>query len=402
MNRHDTVGMSRIHRMALAAKLAANGQNQTIPTPNPSDPNTEVGGNIYPVAIFWVFVDIGTPAQQFPVALDTGSFTMDVPMVGCSTCPQEPPNNFYDVSKSSTGSSCPDGQCTFSNSYQTCDLSDPQAVCTISGNFYQDVASIAGLPTVQIVFGGVNYQTANFDQFKYIAGVVGLAPSGGNQDVFGTIFASGSIDANTYSMCFHQGSKSNGTFTLGGDDPQLYHGSIAWVENGGGFGGYNLDISDLLIADQSVGSTFQDSSAILDSGTNVLLVTSEQFQAIKSVFLANCTNNPLLGICSGLVANDTTLFDGTCYALTEAQIAAFPDLHFNLGSVTVTMHPHDYLLYRFYATEKCWGILDTGSEEEGGLFIVGDTLLDNYYTVFDNTANRIGWAEVNQKTCGSI
>jgi hypothetical protein len=72
-----------------------------------------------------------------------------------------------------------------------------------------------------------------------VCGVVGLAPSGGNQDVFGTIFGSGSLPANTYSMCFYEGSKSNGTFTLGGADSRLYHGEIQYVPNGGGFGGYN-------------------------------------------------------------------------------------------------------------------------------------------------------------------
>jgi hypothetical protein len=69
------------------------------------------------------------------------------------------------VTKSSTGSkSCPGGQCTFSNSYQTCDLSDPSAVCTITGDFIQDQVSLAGLPPVTIVFGAINSMTSNFDR----------------------------------------------------------------------------------------------------------------------------------------------------------------------------------------------------------------------------------------------
>ena len=56
----------------------------------------------------------------------------------------------------------------------------------------------------------------------------------------------------------------------------------------------------------------------------------------------------------------------------------------------------------FYANEKCLGILATGSEDSTGLFIVGDTLMQNYYTILDNANNQIGWAAVNKQNCGSI
>lgn len=406
MTRHETVGMSRVHRAALASKRKLAEAEAMIG--GGAKPNVPVEGDVYPVAIMWVYGAIGTPAKQFPIALDTGSFTLDIPMVGCTTCPQAAPNAFYDVSKSSTGAaSCPDG-CTFSNSYQTCDLSDPSAVCTISGNYYSDVISIGGLKPVPVVFGAINYQTPNFDQFKYICGVVGIAPSGGNQDVFGTIYGAGEVDADVYSMCFVSGSTSNGTFTMGGIDSRLYTGTIQYVPNGGGFGGYNLGVNNMLIGSTDVGPTFQGQSAILDSGTNVLLVTDEQYAAIKAVFMTQCQKTPLQGVCAGLVSNGTTLFDGTCYPISAEQEKAFPTLSFNIAgasgstALTLTMAPSQYLIYRYYYGDKCLGILPTGSEFAGGLFIVGDTLMEKYLTVFDNTNNQIGWAPVNAQYCGSL
>jgi len=53
---------------------------------------------------------IGTPAQKFPVAIDSGSFTLNIPVKGCQGCITKAPNNQYDSSSSSTSQSFP---CTF-------------------------------------------------------------------------------------------------------------------------------------------------------------------------------------------------------------------------------------------------------------------------------------------------
>jgi hypothetical protein len=47
----------------------------------------------------------------------------------------------------------------------------------------------------------------------------------------------------------------------------------------------------------------------------------------------------------------------------------------------------------------CLGIRNTGS---GGMLIIGDTTMEDYLVVFDREQNRIGWAPVNTKTCGSL
>jgi hypothetical protein len=50
----------------------------------------EMGGNIYPVGIYWVAVDIGTPGQSLLVAVDSGSSDLLVPS---STCQVTKPSN---------------------------------------------------------------------------------------------------------------------------------------------------------------------------------------------------------------------------------------------------------------------------------------------------------------------
>ena len=78
----------------------------------------------------------------------------------------------YDSLASS--SSKPEAPFVFSNTYQTCDLTDPTAPCTISGKLYSDQVSMAGLGPVKMVLGSIEKQTSNFDQFKVIDGVMGF------------------------------------------------------------------------------------------------------------------------------------------------------------------------------------------------------------------------------------
>merc|ERR1719163_656871 len=166
-----------------------------------------VGGSIWPVSIFWSFIDIGTPAQKFPVAIDSGSFTLNVPTKGCQGCITKAPNNQYDASASSTSQSypcsfggcsvgsCSNGQCSYSNTYETCDPTDPSQPCSISGPFYSDVVSWGEAGPVNVTFGGISDQTAGFYQFATVDGVCGMASPSGSQSVFGQLVAQGAVPA---------------------------------------------------------------------------------------------------------------------------------------------------------------------------------------------------------------
>ena len=81
------------------------------------------GGSVWPTAINWTQVSIGTPPLLFPVATDSRSGDLDVGGKGCVGCTTVAPNRPYDHTQSST--SKPAAPFAFSNSYQTCDLQDP-------------------------------------------------------------------------------------------------------------------------------------------------------------------------------------------------------------------------------------------------------------------------------------
>jgi len=285
----------------------------------------------------------------------------------------------------------------FSNSYQTCDLSDPTAVCTITGKLYTDEVSLAGYGPVSMGLGSISKQTSNFDQFKVIDGVMGFT-QGGKEDVFAELVAAGKCD-NVWAICMHEGSVSNGTLTVGGVDPRLSD-KVEYVKDvGRGF--HSVQVESITIGASTTAATATvgkdvpvSSAAILDTGTNILLVPKTLLKPLQA---AMCSDSSLAS-CSDFWADK-------CLPLTDAQLAAYPAMSLNLDNgVKLAMTAKDYLLtgspLAGGAGNYCLGIKDGG--DAGGGFIIGDTTMRNYYLVFDLAEGKIGWGAVNTATCGSL
>jgi len=349
------------------------------------------GGAVWPTAIYWTTVQVGTPPVDFPVCIDSGSGDLDISGKGCDNCPTQSPNKAYDPSASSTAKK---QFFPFSNSYQTCDLTDPTAVCTISGPTYTDAVSLAGYGPVTVKLGDIQKQTSNFDQFKEIGGVMGFT-QGGSEDVFAQLVAGGKCD-NIWAMCMHQGTKSNGTITIGGADPRLSNGTIHYVKDvGRGF--HSVQVVSLTLGGSGGSSspTIQvNEAAILDTGTNILLAPTKVMKALQS---AMCADSSLTSC--------NELWSMKCVSLSDSTLLSYPDVTMNLDGVDLIMTSRDYLLkgspLAASPDQYCLGIRDGGSAGGSG-FIIGDTTMRNYYLVFDLEGKKIGWGNVNKNTCGSL
>jgi len=381
MPMHKKMTMKPPHSR-VAAMLGGNGSSI------PAD------GSVWPTAIYWCFAQVGTPPVSFPVAIDSGSGDLDISGKGCDGCVTNPPNKAYDARSSST--SRPVFPFKFSNSYQTCDLKDPTAVCTIEGSLYTDQVSLAGIGPVEVQLGSIEKQTSNFDQFKEIDGVMGFT-EGGKKNVFAQLVANGKCD-NVWSICMYEGTKSNGSITIGGVDPRLSD-NVQYVPDAG-VGFHAVEVKSMSLNGATGSHTVSSSipvnqGAILDTGTNVLLVPSSVRRELQS---SMCQDSSL--------ASCSALWGGQCLSLTLAQVAAYPDLSMQLANgVELKMTAADYLLLgsplASAPNEYCIGIKDGGSAGGSG-FIIGDTTMRNYYLVFDLAEHRIGWGPVNKASCGSI
>jgi hypothetical protein len=310
-----SVPLSKLTSQGVPAALRSNNGG-------PNGSSFPTGGNVWPVAIYWITIEVGTPPKPFPVAIDSGSMTLDIQGPGCENCPKFKPNNAYKPSASSTSKPCNFLSCqlprNFSNSYQTCDLANPDAVCTIKGANYEDAVSIGQLGPVPVTFGAITEQTSNFDQFNNVCGVVGLAGRAGKGNVFESLRKGGFIKQDMFGMCLAAGSTSNGTFTVGGLDSRLFKGEFSWAKNVGGGGLYEMPISSISLGGQPVHTT---STAILDSGTNVLLVPTPIFSSFRTAFANLCkAGHKLKGICGGGGGKGKGLLDGGCQVMSAADI----------------------------------------------------------------------------------
>jgi hypothetical protein len=353
--------------------------------------------------------------------------------VGCNGCTTKAPNNFYSPQNSTTshlftcsvarscvpqGSTCHPFKkyCGFSNTYETCVPTDPTAPCTITGVWYQDNVSWGGTAAVPVQFGGINFQTSNFEQFQNIDGVVGMAGPANPQSVISQLASNHAIPEWLWSLCLQPGAVSNGTITIGGIDSRLYHGQIQvrfsfflsfvaqrcvrqYTPDVGEGQFYSMQLEGITLGNNA--SIYIDENAfILDSGTNILLVADETYSSMKNAFLEMCSTVNLHGICD--VASSKTLFDGYCFDFTAAQVAQFPNITIALTGVNLTLRNSNYILLNygtnFKPGQSCLGIANTGPQ---GLMIIGDTQLASYYTVFDQTNQQIGFAPVSSQ-CGNI
>jgi hypothetical protein len=350
-----------------------------------------MNGDIYPLGIYYSVVGIGTPSQKFAVALDTGSDTLIVPGRNCNGCAQNA--NRFDPSLSSTIKplSCDIGdcdnycgfgsaQCTFSNSYQTCVLKHPNQVCTISGPVYEDDFALGSLHA-KSAFGVITYQTPGFQQLETVDGIIGLAGSTsfGRPEPIPALHQAGMI-ANSFAFCF--ANRTHGRFMVGGAAAGTYRpGSTQWIPLSGE---YSITMTSILVGGVAV--QFSSADAILDSGTNVLLLDSDTFSAVQTQF-TQCSN----------CAHVNSFFNGGCHNLTASELAAYPPLQLQFGTATLSMPPRSYLVeHPAHNNARCLGIISTGP---GGFLIIGDTTMWEYTTIFDRTNQRVGFAQVDTKGC---
>jgi hypothetical protein len=348
------------------------------------------GGAVWPTAIYWAMVQVGTPPQSYPACIDSGSGDLDIGAVGCAGCVTKPPNRGYDEGASST--SKPVFPFTFKNTYETCDLKHPTAPCSISGKVYSDQVSMAGFGPVSVKIGAIEKQDANFDQFSEIDGVVGFT-AGGSEDVFSSLVKAGQCE-NMWAICMSAGSHSNGTLTLGGVDTRLAAGPIRYVDDSpGGF--HTVNVASILLngSSHSAGASIKVGAlAILDTGTNILLLPDK----LLATFHSTMCQDSSLAKCEALWGN-------ACVSLTDEEVDAYPALEIQLDGTSLHMSARDYLLLgsplATAAGQYCLGI-----RSGGDLFIIGDTTMRHYYLVFDSVRGKIGWADVNKGPggCGSI
>jgi hypothetical protein len=282
-------------------------------------------------------------------------------------------------------------------------MTDPDQTCTVSGLVYIDKFNLAGL-TGTTTLGTITYQTPNFVQFQVVDGVMGFAcESQWNVPTpLQDLVNNGKI-RNQFSYCMDQNGQG-GIFTVGGADPKYYLGDFQWTPfNGDGTGLYSVNLNDIHVGATSLGvppiiyNNPDYAGTVIDSGTNVLLLPSIPFVAMKSTFRSLCSTTNLYGVCGSNATN--TIFDnGLCFPMTEAQRAEYPPLTLTFAPDTKVQMSYKEYIIEFVpgSGQWCLGVINTGPT---GFTIIGDTTMAPYTLLYDREQNRLGFAKVNPDTC---
>ncbi|CAE6382667.1 unnamed protein product [Rhizoctonia solani] len=305
-------------------------------------------------------ITIGTPGQSFLINFDTGSADLWVPSSsctssGCST------HKKYTASLSSTSSKANE---TFFIKYGD--------GSTASGPIYADTVTVAGLSATGQYFSPVTSESSSFSS-EPDDGILGLAfnsiSSIGQPTIIDNLYSQGKISAPTFAFRL---ATSGSELYLGGVDTAKYTGSITYVS-------LTSQTYWLTTGSSSVGSTIAYSGAmIIDSGTTVIVGPTSSVSSWWSKV-------PGAAACSTSVCGATGYYTFLC--------ASPPTVSFTFGGKSFTIPSSDFNLGTIDNTgTHCVGAIVGTRGVPDNAWIVGDTLMKQTYTVFDQVNSRVGFA----------
>jgi cathepsin D len=303
-------------------------------------------------ASYYGKVTIGTPPQVFQVDFDTGSSNFWVYSSQCSDCTNG--DDKYDHTKSSSYKA--NGK-SFSIQYGS---------GADSGFLSNDVVQIAGLTVTNVTFGEVTQQASDGGFTGPTDGLVGLAFQSIAVDsvvpLFNQMYMEGLIPQKAFGMYLSVSSSGSkqGMLTLGGVDTSLFTGQITYTP-----------ITDdewyvIKMGEVSVNGhrALFGGHAIVDSGTSCLAGPTSDVNSLLGHIHVNED-------CSGLSKN--------------------PNITINIAGRDFTLAPEDYTIQYQGQCQVCIQGFDLPPSTPFK-WILGDSFMHAYYTVFDQGNNRLGFA----------
>jgi len=207
-------------------------------------------------------ISVGTPAQNFTVVFDTGSFSLEIPGTSCSTCSTQ---RKFDGTKSSTFT---DQKKTSVITFGTGVGVDP-----VVGNNWQlnldqvqDVVSVGGLNGGEIEFFLITKQTPTFDADPF-DGIMGLGLQTGS-------FFQSLVDQglpSLFSLFLTPNSVGSAELTLGGMDTSKFNGTPTFVPVTGAGSFWELNSSAVAVNGKTTSALTGTQGIIFDSGTKGIL-----------------------------------------------------------------------------------------------------------------------------------
>jgi cathepsin D len=367
-----------------------------------------MGGGIIPLSEYVTDIYIGNPPQRFRVQVDTGSSNLLIPGIGCKegskACPHA--DFFYDDKNSSTASFIDCGASCDKCSKEKCVINvayaDDSSVWAygVKDTLWLDGPNTTG---VQITFGEVYSESGLFAQTNS-DGILGLAyrtlAAGDFEPPFDTMVKNGYH--NIFGMCM---GPNGGALSLGGTDDSLYTGSIQYtpIADESWYVVKLLDVfaDGISITNPEWGAYLNKLETIIDSGTTFFLAPPSFYNALAALLQNVTCSDPSFPFCY----KDASIFKGACVSFTTSQWNSLPTISMILPdasnpgqNITLNLGPKTYLLRPSSNPTGCYQFA-IRPDPANTHIVLGDTFMQGFYTVFDRSLGRIGFAAPDADEC---
>ncbi|KAF8581358.1 acid protease [Ramaria rubella] len=301
-------------------------------------------------------ITVGTPPQEFTVVFDTGSFTLEIPSTKCgASCSRQ---RKFDSSKSSTFVS--------QSGSQTLTFGTGVGVDPVEGDNWSLVVS-NGQDTVST-------PTFSPDPFD---GILGLGPQSGS--VFQSFINQG-LPAQ-FGMFLTPQAVGHAELTLGGADDTKFRSPLTFISQPSSNGNWVLPSVGIAVNGESTSTLKAQRDIVFDSGTSSLCFSQETTEAIYAIISPDIKPVGTFGAYG--IACDRI---GTLPAQLDILFTSQSGQPFNLtvpsSELSVGPFRDDPSTCQTFINA-----LDTD--------IIGGSLLKHYYSLWDISGSRIGFAPID-------
>ncbi|XP_010755393.1 gastricsin [Larimichthys crocea] len=320
--------------------------------------------NNYADTTYYGPITIGTPPQSFLVLFDTGSANLWVDSIYCNTQACNAHTKFN-----------PQQSSTYSANGRNFYL--PYGAGSLYGIFAYDTVNVGGIVINNQEIGlstnepGQTFAVAKFD------GILGLSyPSisaGGETPVMDNMISQNLLDANIFAFYLSRGGQQGSVLSFGGVDEQLYQGEIYWTPVTSETY-WQIGVDGFQINGRETGWCSQGCQSIVDTGTSMLTAPSNYLGYLMQAIGAQQSQYGM-------------------YMVDCSQVNNLPTLSFVISGVAFPLPPSAYIMQHGY--QFCTvAITPTYLPSQNGqpLWIFGDVFLREYYSIYDRTNNRLGFA----------
>mmetsp|Transcript_32640 Transcript_32640/g.81838 ORF Transcript_32640/g.81838 Transcript_32640/m.81838 type:complete len:481 (-) Transcript_32640:298-1740(-) len=340
-------------------------------------------------ATTWGEFEIGSPPQKILLQIDTGSALTAIPDPSCAASAEF----VYQPEASTSGRyiGCDETECTHHECFGSqCKFHSSYGDgSTITGALISELFSVGPDLSTRTVVGLIHTETGVFN-VSHIGGILGLAYNSHSLTCMPNCVTPVMDNLVQYEslpdiFALFLGD-SKGQLSWGGWNEQLVNGDIHWTPiKEEKF--YTVQLKGLKM--DGVELSNEKYKVIVDSGTSFSYLPPAYYNAIVRHFQTHYCD--LQAVCGNV-----TIFQTTCFKqgpTVQALLDRMPAIHLVFEGQELQWLARDYIprVVDVHSNELfCLGIRP--SEKD---FILGDTFIRGWYTIFDRKRKRVGFAPVD-------